>query len=203
MPLAHESTLRPGQERAHVRISLVTHPTVKVALHAYSCGVVAPRVPSDEGDGPVRLVGDQGFSAEIDRERWLLVGGPASVSRTVSRKNVGPWNGTVAGFRRAWAMVTEWKLASGELRHASMIVPLSEGWPVGHQHPIRMGAHSWTATVARADEAIEVAIRFTIQSGAIRRRAFYVLGHLDYFGTLVNGGVNVEVLQLAPSKLPR
>lgn len=174
-----------------------------MSVHAYSCAMTALGLPSDEGDGLVRLAGDQGFSAEIDRDAWLLVGASAAVSRLVSRKVVGPWDGTVAGFRRAWVMVSEWKLASGDLRRANTIVPLSEGWPVGHQHPVQMGAHSWTATVSQAAEAIEVAIRFTIQSGAIRRRAFYVQGHLDYFGTLVDGGATVEVSQLAPATLPR
>lgn len=99
-------------------------------------------------------------------------------------------------------MVTEWQLATGEVRHGSMVVPLSDGWPTGHQHPIRKGAHSWTATVARADEAIEVTVRFTIQNGASRQRKFFVLGHLEYYGTLVDRGQNVEVRVLPPAALP-
>ena len=159
-------------------------------------------LPSVDDHGPVRLIGDQGFSAEIERDAWLLVGGQATVARTVSRKTVGPWPGTVDGFNRAWAMVSEWQLASGELRSMKSIVPLGDGWPVGHTHPVRMNAHSWTATVTEAVHAIEVHLRFTIQSGAVRRRPFYVLGELEFFGTLVNDGETVEVRQLGPATLP-
>lgn len=66
---------------------------------------------------------------------------------------------------------------------------------LGHQFPVKLGGNEWTATVVETSPATKVAVSFTIQSGANRRREFYRKGQLDYYGKLSDDGM-VAVHQL-------
>ena len=98
-------------------------------------------------------------------------------------------------FSRAVRSVAEWHLASGERRQLPLFSTPDQGFVLGHQFPVKLGGNEWTATVVETSPATKVAVSFTIQSGATRRREFYRKGQLDYYGKLSDDGM-VAVHQL-------
>jgi len=151
-------------------------------------------MPGPDLTDPILLAADQGFTAEIDLDAWLLVGGVATVCRS---PNQGPWPGVVRTFSRAVHSIVEWHLASGERRRLPLFSNPDQGFVLGHRLPVKLGGNEWQATVVETGPATKVAVSFTIQSGATRRRDFYRRGQLDYFGKLSDDGM-VAVHKLPP-----
>lgn len=138
-----------------------------------------PRPPFDIGPEVTDLVlaiGDSGFTAQISADNWLMVGAPVTVWR---EPNQGPWEGRVLAFSRALYSRATWTLASGDKREHKFFSKPDEQFVMGHTFPVKMAAHSWTATVVECVHATRVLISFTIQSGAARRRDFFRIGQLD------------------------
>lgn len=157
-------------------------------------GVDLPAIPGPDLTDPILLAADQGFAAEIDLDAWLLVGGVATVRRS---PNQGPWPGVVRAFSRAVHSIAEWHLATGERRQLPLFSTPDQGFVLGHQFPVKLGGNEWQATVVETSPATKVAVSFTIQSGATRRRDFFRQGQLDYFVKLSADGM-VAVHQLPP-----
>jgi hypothetical protein len=87
-------------------------------------------MPRPDSTNPILLAADQGFTAEIDLDVWLLVGGGATVRRS---PNQGPWPGVVRSFSRVVHSIVEWHLATGEGRHLPLFSTPEQGFVLGHQ----------------------------------------------------------------------
>ena len=129
---------------------------------------VTTHILGPERSDPIVLLSDQGFRAEIPLDGWLTVDAPC----TGTRDDLGPWPGKVVEFARSIYFVAEWTLASGERREMRRIDTSKNGCSVGDTFTVKHAGHSWTATVVAVEPATTVRIAYTIQSGAVRRRAF-------------------------------
>lgn len=145
---------------------------------------------AERQDGQVECVGDQGFTAAIDRTDWPIIGQEITVRR---QDPFGEWPGRVVGFRRATRLRYEWRLRTGELREHVFYATDDRG--VGSKLTIGHAGRKWEATAVEATPATAVRVCYWIKSGAERHRELFAPEPL--LGWLVpqsDGSVRVEVL---------
>jgi hypothetical protein len=145
-------------------------------------------IPGPEEMDPILLSDGQGFRATISLENWLTIGVESTVDRPPRQ---GPWVGSVTHFEHARLNEFEWFLSTGERRNAFTVGRPESGLPIGASLPIKLGGNSWDATVMVDDPAIQVDIKFRIQSGTLRRRSFYRKGRLETFFSPCDNGMGV------------
>jgi hypothetical protein len=119
----------------------------------------------------VQLSGLEGFSAQVDRDRWLTVGEEAVVNRSRPPQS---WPGRVAGFAHGQIATATYRLKSGDDRDLQILEPTRDRFALGDTFPVDDGyGHSWTATIGDVRPATRVTITYVIKNGSVKRRDFY------------------------------